>query len=47
MADLEKIISVLFETLVWPAVYVGPLPRGVREVMRKTLESFPLPLRTP
>ena len=40
MASLKEIISVLLETQVWPAVYVGDLPKGVREVMRKTIESF-------
>jgi len=40
MASLKEIISVLLETQVWPAVYVGNLPKGVREVMRKTIESF-------
>jgi len=40
MASLKEIISVLLETQVWPAVYVGDLPKGVKEVMRKTIESF-------
>jgi len=47
MADLEEIISTLFETLVWPAVYVGVLPKGIREVMRKTLESFSITFEDP
>jgi len=47
MADLGEIISVLFETLVWPAVYVGALPKGIREVMRKTLESFSITFEDP
>lgn len=40
MASLKEIFSVLLETQAWPAVYVGDLPNGVREVMRKTIESF-------
>lgn len=40
MVSLKEIISVLLETQAWPAVYVGDLPEGVREVMRKTIESF-------
>lgn len=40
MVSLDEIVSVLLETQVWPAVYVGDLPKGVREVMRKTIESF-------
>ena len=40
MVSLKEIISVLLETQAWPAVYVGDLPKGVREVMRKTIESF-------
>lgn len=40
MVSLKEIFSVLLETQAWPAVYVGDLPKGVREVMRKTIESF-------
>ena len=40
MAVLGEIVSVLLGTEAWPAVYVGDLPKGVREVMRVTVESL-------
>lgn len=45
MTSLSEIISILLDTQAWPAVYVGDLPRGISEVMRKTIESFALTFR--
>ena len=42
MTSLSEIISILLDTQAWPAVYVGDLPKGISEIMRKTIESFAL-----